>query len=238
MKIALIGYGRMGHEVERMAAGMGHDITHHFDVGQEWSGRAPLPGVQVLIDFSTAEAVIDHAVAAAALGIPLVQGTTGWQSRRQELATIPNLTMIYSANFSIGVYRFQQVVKLAGQLYGRLGVYDTYVHEWHHTGKADSPSGTALSLANALVEVLPNKSELLATASAGKIAPSALHVSSTRVGRVPGTHEVGFDSQYDQITIRHQAFGRDAFAFGAVRAAEWICGKTGVFTMDDFMADQ
>jgi 4-hydroxy-tetrahydrodipicolinate reductase len=238
MQIGLIGYGRMGHEVERMASSMGHEIIHHFDVGHELSDSMPLPDVQVLIDFSTAETVLKHAATAAALGIPLVEGTTGWQERRQELEAIRNLTMIYSANFSIGVYRFQQVVKLAGRLYGALGVYDTYVHEWHHTGKADSPSGTALSLAKMLLEVLPNKKELLTATAAGKIAPASLHVSSTRVGRIPGTHEIGFDSPYDQITIRHQAFGREAFAFGAVRAAEWICGKKGLFTMDDFMADQ
>jgi 4-hydroxy-tetrahydrodipicolinate reductase len=228
----------MGHEVERMASTMGHDIVRRFDVGDELSDAASVTDVQVLIDFSTADTVVEHAAAAAALAIPLVQGTTGWQNRRAEIEAIRNLTMIYSANFSIGVYRFQQVIKLAGRLYGALGVYDTYVHEWHHAGKADSPSGTALSLAKSLLEVLPNKKELLTTAAAGKIAPDQLHVSSSRVGRIPGTHEIGFDSPYDQITIRHQAFGREAFAFGAVHAAEWICGKQGLFTMDDFMADQ
>jgi 4-hydroxy-tetrahydrodipicolinate reductase len=238
MQIGLIGYGRMGREVERMALTRGHEIVHRFDVEEAGSKTLHSVDAQVLIDFSTAEAVLEHAEAAAAAGIPLVEGTTGWQDRRQEIEAIENLTMIYSANFSIGVYRFQQVVKLAGRLYGALGVYDTYVHEWHHTGKADSPSGTALSLAKSLLEELPDKRELLTTAAAGKIAPDRLHVSSTRVGRIPGTHEVGFDSPYDQITIRHQAFGREAFAFGAVRAAEWICGKHGLFTMDDFMADQ
>ena len=111
------------------------------------------------------------------------------------------------------------------------------MHEIHHTGKADSPSGTAKTLAHILLENLPNKKTVLYDTSHGVIDPGDLHVTSTRVGRVPGTHEVGFDSPADEIILKHVVHGREGLATGAVRAAEWIADKSGVFTMDDFMND-
>ncbi len=238
MKIGLLGSGRMGHELERLAPTLGYEICVRFEQGSELKTDSNVAGARVLIDSSGADAVIANLTAAAALSLPVVEGTTGWLAQLERVRAIPGLTMVYSANFSMGVYRFLQMVKTAGRLYGVDAQYDVYVHEWHHSGKADSPSGTAMTLAHALLEVLPRKTGLLTTASSGKIPSHTLHVSSTRVGRVPGTHEVGFDSAFDQITLRHQAFGREAFAYGALQAAQWIADRRGIYTMDDFMAGQ
>jgi 4-hydroxy-tetrahydrodipicolinate reductase len=238
MRIGLIGCGRMGRELEQLAPTLGMELCVRFDLGNELADSSDLQGAQVLIDFSTAGAVIPNLTVAAQKSIPVVEGTTGWLSHMEQIRAIPGLTMIYSSNFSMGVYRFQQLVKLAGQLLGSSEMYDAYVHEWHHNAKADSPSGTALTLARTLLSVMPQKKELLTNASEGKISPQALHVTSTRVGRVPGTHEIGFDSQFDQITLRHQAFGREAFAYGALAAVTWIADRKGIYTMDDFMTQQ
>jgi len=238
MKIALVGFGRMGQEVERQALRLGHEISMRFELGLELTEEVDLHDAQVLIDFSTAAAVKSTLSMAAQRSLPVVEGTTGWVPDLEAVRRIPGLTMIYSPNFSMGVYHFQQLVRMAGRLYGSASVYDAYVHEWHHTGKADSPSGTAITLANALLEEMPQKKELLLQTAEHKIAPHALHVTSTRAGSIPGTHEIGFDSPYDQIILRHQAFGREAFAYGALMAASWIIGRKGIFTMDDFMAEQ
>jgi len=167
--------------------------------------------------------------------VPVVEGTTGWYDRFDEVRAIEGLTMIYSPNFSIGVYQFTQLVRRAARHLGPLECYDTYVHEWHHSGKADSPSGTAARLAEVLVEELPNKDSSMHESCHRQIEPSELHVTSTRVGRMPGTHEVGFDSEYDQIQLRHVALGRTGFAYGSLKAAEWIVDRQGIYTMDDWM---
>jgi 4-hydroxy-tetrahydrodipicolinate reductase len=235
MKIGLIGYGRMGKEIEHQARQLGHEVCAHLEVEEPLCLNSQLHGAEVLIDFTTAGAVMDTLSVAAQLGLPVVEGTTGWNSQLDRVKEIKNLTLIYSANFSIGVYQFMKLAEYAARLYGNLAEYDCYLHEWHHTGKADSPSGTALRLADILLPHLHGKEKILAQTSEGKIAPQVLHVTSTRVGRVPGTHEIGFDSASDFILLRHQAHGREGLARGAIRAAEWIKDKKGIFTMDDFM---
>jgi 4-hydroxy-tetrahydrodipicolinate reductase len=237
MNIALIGYGRMGKDVEHQAKLRGHHITVVFDIQDGFSVESNCNGAQVLISFVTADAVIGNAKTAAQLGLPIVEGTTGWYERLDEVRQILNVSMLYSPNFSIGVYQFTKLVRYAAQLLGKLPEYDCYVHELHHIGKADSPSGTAIKLAKVLLENLPNKTRAQFETSHGVIAPEALHVTSTRVGRVPGTHEIGFDSPADEIVLKHVAHGREGLAIGAVRAAEWLVDKRGIFTMDDFMND-
>jgi 4-hydroxy-tetrahydrodipicolinate reductase len=235
MNIAVLGGGRMGREVEIAASAKGHKITAVFDIDDPLTATSDLNGAEVIIDFTLACAVLDNLKNAAALGLPVVEGTTGWDDRLKELAAIDNLTVIHSPNFSIGVYQFTRLVAAAAELFGPLEEYDCYLHEWHHSGKADSPSGTAKKLGDVLLDGLPGKTEALYETSFGKIQPQQLHVTSTRVGRIPGTHEVGFDSVCDSIRLKHQAHGRAGFAQGAVRAAEWIKGRAGIFTMDDFM---
>ena len=237
MNIGLLGYGRMGHEVEKAANSLGHTICVTFDINDTFSSKSQMNGAEVLIDFTLADGVLDNLKTAAALDIPVVEGTTGWLDKVTSLDKIDNLTVIYSPNFSIGVYQFTKLVRYASQLFAPLTDYDCYLHEWHHTGKADSPSGTAKKLADVMLENLPGKESALYDSSHGRIDPKHLHVTSTRVGRVPGTHEVGFDSEVDYIKLKHEARGRQGFAYGAVHAAEWIAGKSGIYTMDDFMKD-
>ena len=236
MNFALVGYGRMGREIERVARERGHFAQATFDVDRPVERPDELAGADVLVDFSLAGAVLPILKVAAEAGVPVVEGTTGWYDQLDEARALPGLTMVYSPNFSVGVYQFMRLVETAGRLLGHLD-YDTYVHEWHHSGKADSPSGTARKLATLLLDVLPGKDEMLADSCNRRIDPRELHVTSTRVGRIPGTHQVGFDSDSDSITLTHQAHGREGFARGAVLAAEWIKGRSGVFTMDDFVSE-
>lgn len=236
MKIALLGYGRMGHEIEKMAIQYGHEITAIFDVETPLNIRSQLYDAEVLIDFTLPDTVLTNLNIAAELGISVVEGTTGWADKLEEVKKIPNLTLIYSPNFSIGVYQFSKLVAYAATLFDPFTNYDCYLHEFHHTGKVDSPSGTAQKLASILVNNLHTKKKILTETSHGKIEADALHITSTRVGRIPGTHEIGFDSEADDIVLRHTAHGRACFADGAIRAAEWIIGRTGIYTMEDFMS--
>lgn len=235
MNIAILGYGRMGKEVEKQAIANGHRITAIYDINDSFNQKSDLDNAHVIISFTLAESVLENIKTAAYLGVPIVEGTTGWQNQLDELKKIENISIIYSPNFSIGVYQFSKIVEYAATLLGEFKEYDCYLHEWHHAEKVDSPSGTAKNLAKILVNNLPEKNNTLFEASHGKIKKNTLHVTSTRVGRIPGTHEIGFDSPSDSITLRHTAFGREGFAIGAVKAAEWIKDKKGIFTMNDFM---
>jgi len=237
MKIGIVGYGRMGKQVQQVAEKLNIEVSAIFDIDNPLTPSSDLSGSQVLIDFSLANAVPDILRTAASLGVPVVEGTTGWYAHLQEMKSIPDLTMLYSPNFSIGVYLFMKLTEYAAQLYGSIDDYDCYIHEWHHRGKADSPSGTAKKLADILLKNVAGKDKTLFSESHGKIPTDTLHVTSTRVGRVPGTHEIGFDSEFDAILLRHQAHGREGFAYGAVKAAEWLKDKKGIYTMDDFMND-
>ena len=237
MNIAILGYGRMGKEVEKQAQQRGHNISAIFDIDDNFSVNSNLNGAEVIVSFVLPGAAVENIKIAAQFGIPIVEGTTGWYDSLESLNDLPNLSIIYSPNFSIGVYQFTQIVQYAAKMLGQLPEYDCYVHEFHHTGKADSPSGTAKRLANVLLENLPNKSRALFDTSHDRIDPQNLHVTSTRVGRVPGTHEIGFDSPADEIILKHIMHSREGLALGSVRAAAWLVGKTGIYTMDDFMAD-
>lgn len=237
MNIGLIGYGRMGKMVQRIATERGHSIKAVFDIDQPFDQDAETDGIEVLIDFSLAGAVPHNLRTAAALKIPIVEGTTGWHDQLSILHEIDDLTCIFSPNFSMGVYVFQKIVAYAGKLYGALPRYDVFLHEWHHTGKADSPSGTAHKLANSLLQQFKGKSKILTETAHQQIDDDALHVTSSRAGKIPGTHLIGFDSEYDTIKLEHCARSREGFVSGAVEAAEWIQGKSGIFSMDDFMQD-
>jgi 4-hydroxy-tetrahydrodipicolinate reductase len=230
----IVGYGRMGREVEDAALARGHRVAAVFEQESPLRPDSDLGSVDVLVDFSTASAVRDVLTAAAARGVPVVEGTTGWLGDFRELSGLPGLAMIHSPNFSLGVHQFARLVQEAANLLGNLD-YDLYIHEWHHAGKVDSPSGTARLLAERVLTSMPSKKRVLTEPCGRRIDPAELHVTSTRVGRMPGTHEVGFDSAADSIILRHQAHGRQGFAFGAVLAAEWIVGRRGIFTMEDFV---
>ena len=240
MNIALIGYGKMGKEVERAAKARGLTVAKTFDVHDNTGGRGltaeSLKGVDVCIEFSAPGAVMENVAACAACGKNIVVGTTGWYDRLdavKKLVKEKKIGFLYSPNFSLGLNIFTQIVAHAAHLMDRYTEYDAAVSEQHHRGKADSPSGTALSIAACVLQGMKRKTEILSEASHGQIKPHQLHVASTRVGSVPGTHAVVFDAEADQIELIHTARNRSGFALGAVVAAEWLKGKHGFYTMRD-----
>ena len=240
MNIALIGYGKMGKEVESVAKEKGFKIAKILTIENNTGGlgidKDSLKGVDVCIDFSTPAAVIDNVEAAAECGKSIVVGTTGWYDRIdrvKKLVKERKIGFLYSANFSLGVNIYSQIVMDAAHMFEPYAEYDVAVSETHHKAKADSPSGTALSLGAIILQEMRRKSELLTDASHGPIKPHQLHVSSTRVGHVTGRHSVLFDSDSDTIELVHTAKNRRGYALGAVTAAEWLKGKKGFYTMRD-----
>jgi len=240
MQIALIGYGKMGKEVELAARNRGITVARIFEIdtntGAAGMTRESLSGVDVCIDFSSPMAVMDNIHAAAECGTNIVVGTTGWYDRVDDVRALvhkKNIGFLYSANFSLGVNLFLQIVGEAAQLIDPYPEYDAAISETHHRGKADSPSGTALSLANSMVQAMKRKSEIVTDVTRGPIRPEQLHVSSVRVGAVTGTHAVVFDSDADTIELVHRAKSRRGFASGVIAAAEWLKGKKGFYTMRD-----
>lgn len=227
MNIALLGYGVMNRAVEAQAAPRGHRVALALDAddapadADELMSRLSAAGVDVAIDFSVAEAVPRHVEACARLGLPLVEGTTGWQSRLAEMrdfvAAHERAAVVYGANFSIGVNLFYLVAAHAAQLFARFDEYDVFLEEAHHARKRDAPSGTALRLRDIL------------TSAAG--GAREISVASTRAGHIPGTHRVGFDAAADTVTLEHAARSRAGFAAGALFAAEWIAagGRRGFY---------
>ena len=233
MRIALIGYGKMGKEVEAVAVQQGETVVKTFDIDNPVD-VASLSDVDVCIEFSTPQTVIQNIRVAVEARKDIVVGTTGWYGQLPEIRkTVKESGLLYSPNFSIGVNVVFRLAAAAAQLMNNASQYDPYIHELHHRQKMDSPSGTALRLAEILLAGIQRKTKIERNAVDGKIDPAALHVSSTRVGTFPGTHTVGFDSEADTIEIIHTAKSRRGFALGAVRAAQWLKGKKGVYTMDD-----
>lgn len=237
LRLALIGYGAMGREIERLAP------AEHCTVVERYDRRHPFTGgtrLDVVIDFTHPGAVLDNIQAVLSAGLPMVVGTTGWLGhletvRRMVLET--NGRLVYGSNFSIGVNLFLAIVRYAARLVSSYPAYDTALHELHHRGKADAPSGTALTIARTLLDQLPAKTSILPDTAHERIDPSSLHVSSTRVGATPGTHTVYFDSEADSIELTHRARGRSGFALGALTAARWIVGQTpGLYRFEEDVA--
>jgi 4-hydroxy-tetrahydrodipicolinate reductase len=228
MKIGLIGTGRMGETAARVASAKGHSVAARFwderPLRPDAECRRALEGVDVLIDFSAADAVLRNAAAASALGLPLVEGTTGWNDRLKEVeAEVLRgaIGFVYASNFSLGVNLFYRLVERAGELFSAFDQYDPYIEEAHHKFKKDAPSGTALEIRS-----------LLTRPYGGREIP----VSSVRAGYIPGEHAVGFDSAVDTVRIVHTARGREGLAEGALVAASWIVGKKGFFHFREVLA--
>ncbi len=219
MRIAILGYGKMGKLVETIAAREGWEVGPKLDIQENPDGRGITPasmhGVDVAIEFSTPEAVLPNIQAAARAGVQLVIGTTGWSHQRSEVQRIVDesgIGLIYGANFSVGMNLFFEIVAHAARLVGMVPQYDAYMVEEHHRAKKDAPSGTALNLLDLMRPHLNNPN---------------LSIASIRAGSIPGTHTVGFDSEADTILLEHRARSRQGFAEGAVMAARWIVGKKG-----------
>ncbi len=221
MKIAMIGFGTMGRLISEIAVEKGHSIAVRID-RPEADLVDRLRGCDVAIDFTEAAAVPANIEACLAAGVPLVEGTTGWDADREKLiAMIRNRSgsMVYGSNFSTGVNLFFRIADFAAELIAKFPEYETFIEERHHSRKKDAPSGTAIKLKNII----------------GAHYAADLPVSATRAGDIPGTHTVGFDSAPDTIELTHTARSREGFARGAILAAEWIVGKTGVFEFSEVM---
>lgn len=224
MKIALIGYGKMGQLIAQLAPHKGHEIvaiisrttkTVHEQLDQ-------LRAADIWIDFSHPDAVLEHLRQSIAQEKPLIIGTTGWENQLQlakELVAASSIGCLYAPNFSIGIHLFKKIVSYAAQLIAPFAEYDLSGIEYHHKHKLDAPSGTAKALSSSITHHLPHL--------------EGFQFSSVRCGHIPGTHTILLDSPVDTITLSHQARNREGFAYGALTAAEWLLNKKGFFTLDD-----
>lgn len=238
MNIALIGYGRMGKEIEDVALRRGHTITCKIssDNLSEFNPRV-LQWADVAIEFSTPESAYSNIKQCIDVGLPIISGTTGWLSKKEELdkyCLSKDGSFLYASNFSIGVNIFFEINKVLASLIDKYEVYDVDIREVHHTGKIDKPSGTAISLAKDIIERLDRKKVWTITPPEDKNSRN-LYIESIRKDPAPGTHHVKYTSEIDDIEIIHTAHSRKGFASGAVLAAEWLPGKKGIFTMKDVL---
>lgn len=242
MTIALIGYGKMGREIEAVAKERKIPITKIFTAENNQSGRGitkqSLKNVDVCIEFTSPDAVLDNIEAVADAGKNIVVGTTGWYDKLPDVSNLVKknkIGLLYAANFSLGINLFYQIVTAAARAFEKFDAYDVAISEVHHREKADSPSGTALTLGSLITQHMKRKQEILREAAHAAIKPEQIHVTSTRVGAVVGRHSVLFDSDADTIELMHTAKNRRGFALGALFAAEWLKGKKGVFTFKDVL---
>lgn len=224
MKIALIGHGAMGRLIETLAVEAGDEIVVTIDERHENSTAetvaAELKSADAAIDFTAAGAVRRNVEACLLAGVPLVEGTTGWNEQKNEILDLvkeKDGAFVFGANFSIGVNVFYRIVDHASELFSKFAGYEAFIEEQHHSRKKDAPSGTALKLKGIVSAHIEND----------------FSVSSTRAGNIPGTHTVGFDGPADQVTLTHTARSREGFASGALLAARWIVGKKGAFEFTD-----
>jgi len=239
MKILLLGYGKMGKTIEQLALSRGHEIAGRIDLGN----RADLDSlgredVDVVIEFSSPESAAENLKACLRKGWPVVCGTTGWLSQRTEIEALTSETggaFFYASNYSIGVNLFFRLNKVLAQFMRNYPSYKVSMTEIHHTEKKDAPSGTAITLAEGLLEHLPHKSRWAHLEEVTGEDEAAIPIESLREGTVPGTHVIRYQSEVDTIEISHEAHSRQGFALGAVVAAEWLVGREGVFGMDDLL---
>lgn len=230
MKIALLGYGKMGKTIEQVALERQHDITLKVDKDTK---NYVLDNIDVAIDFSTPDAAVENITNCFNHDIPVISGTTGWLEDYDKVVALckeKNGSFLYASNFSLGVNIFFELNKTLSKLMANLPQYDISMEEIHHTEKLDAPSGTAISLAE---DIISNSKYGSWTLDAAK--QNSLPIHSKRIDKVPGTHEVTYTSSVDTIEIKHTAHNRDGFALGAVIAAEWIAGKKGIFSMKDVL---
>jgi 4-hydroxy-tetrahydrodipicolinate reductase len=240
MKIALIGYGKMGKMVELAAGSKGHDIVAKIDPHQQMQSitQESINNADVCIDFTHPVSVLKNIKEIASLGKNIVMGTTGWYHHMDEVKKIireTDIGFLYSPNFSLGVALFLEIVEQAASLISPFDTYDVGGYEVHHQQKVDSPSGTAKAIAERLLANISRKKEVVYGAIKEKISPEHIHFSSLRMGSIPGTHTVTFDSPVDTITLTHTARNREGFAIGAISAAEWLHGKKGFFNLNDML---
>ena len=230
MKIALLGYGKMGKTIEKLAKERGHEIVLKISEDIE---TADLQKADVAIDFSVPDAAFKNITTCFEKQVPVVSGTTGWlehYSEAVELCKKNNAAFIYASNFSLGVNLFFELNRNLAKLMKNFPEYDVAIEEIHHTQKLDAPSGTAITLAEQIIENSAKKGWKLGSAHENEIP-----VAARRIENVPGTHTISYNSTVDSIKIEHIAHSRDGFALGAIIAAEWLQHKNGVYSMKDVL---
>jgi 4-hydroxy-tetrahydrodipicolinate reductase len=231
MKIALLGYGKMGQTIEQIALSRGHDVIlkidkndHNYDISK----------ADIAIDFSIPSVAFNNISNCIDNNVPVISGTTGWLEDYNKVVNLckeKNGAFIYASNFSLGVNIFFELNKTLAKMMSQLKQYKVSLEEIHHTQKLDAPSGTAISLANDIISAHTSYNEWKLDENGENIIP----ITAKRIKDVPGTHTVSYQSEVDTITIEHVAHNRQGFALGAIIAAEWLVGKTGVFTMNDVL---
>lgn len=225
MKIALIGFGAMGKLIKTLAENKNHEITVVIENSSDLfinEIAEKLQSVDVAIDFSVSEAVIRNVKACLVAHVPLVEGTTGWNSELEHVKKLVegrNGAFVFGANFSVGVNLFYRIADFASELFAKFDDYETFIEERHHSRKKDAPSGTALKLKDVVSQYITKD----------------FSVAATRAGNIPGTHIVGFDGTADTVELTHTARSREGFASGAILAAEWIVGKKGFWEFTEVM---
>lgn len=230
MKIALLGYGKMGKVIEQVALQRGHEIVLRKSIDNSYDG---LQNADVSIEFSAPEAAVANISESLNKGIPIVSGTTGWLEEYQKMTRLcndKNTAFIYGSNFSLGVNLFFELNDYLAKMMANFTDYKVEMEEIHHTEKLDAPSGTAISLANSIINHTNYDNWTLENPKANE-----LKIEAKRIENVPGTHIVSYTTAIDTIEIKHTAHNRNGFALGAVIAAEWLIGKKGVFTMRDVL---
>jgi len=236
MKAAIIGYGKMGHEIHRILSLRGHDAALVVDADNA-GDLCPerLAGVDVAIEFTTPSTAYDNVAGCIECGVPVVCGTTAWTDKMPQVRHLCEKYdggFFYASNFSIGVNIMFRVNRLLARLMNGFADYDATVEETHHTQKKDAPSGTAVTLAEDMVRELERKDKWVCGLPAGK---NELEVAAVRRSVAPGMHTVTYESEADILSLTHTAKNRSGFALGAVMAAEFMCGRKGVYTMDDLL---
>lgn len=234
MKVAIIGYGKMGQEVEAVLQQLGHQVSLRSDEKSPFKTE-DLLGSDVAIEFTRPESAVDNIFKCFDANCPVVVGTTGWYMRMPEVrneCNARNQSLLYATNFSIGVNVLFHLNKELARIMEKFPEYEPNILEIHHLAKLDKPSGTAITLAEGIIENIPTIKEWVNELSEDK---EKLTVISQREGEVPGTHVVNYNSTVDNISLVHQANNRRGFALGAVKAAEWLVGKKGIYSIHDFL---
>lgn len=235
MNILLIGYGKMGKMIEDIALLRNHNIAYVIDKEEDWN-NLDVKEIDVAIDFSSPYTVVDNIVACFNRNIPIVVGTTGWYGRLNEFRDLANQEqkgLFVASNFSIGMSIFNKINEQLAILMNAQPSYDVSIEEIHHVHKLDAPSGTAITLAETIIDNLDRKTSWELDCQDEK--PNVINVTAQRIGEVSGTHSVTYSSEVDDIIITHQAHNRKGFALGAVLAAEFMKGKTGFYGMKDLI---
>ena len=230
MKIALLGYGKMGQVIERIALERGHEIVLKKNISDTFSG---LENADVAIDFSAPDAAVSNISTCFNTGIPIVSGTTGWLAEYENMVALCNEkkgAFLYGSNFSLGVNIFFELNDYLAKIMSKFNQYEVELEEIHHLQKLDAPSGTAISLAKGIIQNSSYKNWSLEKGKSNEI-----FIDAKRIDNVPGTHTVSYNSEVDLIEIKHVAHNREGFALGAVLAAEFLKEKAGIFTMKDVL---